>query len=234
MVMGVSDSLPRGNRGRLRPDARRKKVRSSRFRRIDLEGLESRTLLATIPAAAATALPANLSSLMGNAGGLTTSENSATVEVDPTNPSKIVALWIDNDPSLGITGPPYAVQSILEGVYTINAGQTWTPLFGEPGTGLPVNPILMDPNTDPTDPFPTRWLPTPLRHLTATRTFTFWIRTTISAVPAVPSLCKSSISRETRRPRLHSPHHKRVAMLPIEFSTSGCRPTTSRSIRRCR
>src|SRR5271167_1368775 len=64
MVMGVSDSLDRGNRGRFRPDARRKKVRSSRFRRIDLEGLESRTLLATIPAAAATALPANLSSLM--------------------------------------------------------------------------------------------------------------------------------------------------------------------------
>ncbi len=154
MVMGVSDSLHRGNRGRLRPDARRKKLRSSRFRQIDLEGLESRTLLATIPAAAATALPANLSSLMGNAGGLTTSENSATVEIDPTNPSKIVALWIDNDPSLGITGPPYAVQAILEGVYTINAGQTWTPLFGEPGTGLPVNPILLDPNTTmPTIPY---------------------------------------------------------------------------------
>jgi len=119
-----------------------------------LEGLESRTLLATIPAAAATALPANLSSLMGNAGGLVTSENSATVEVDPTNPSKIVALWIDNDPSLGITGPPYAVQSILEGVYTINGGQTWTPLFGEPGTGLPVNPIILDPNTlNPTIPY---------------------------------------------------------------------------------
>ena len=154
MVMGVSDSLPRGNRGRLRPDARRKKFRSSRFRQVDLEGLESRTLLATIPAAAATALPANLSSLMGNAGGLTTSENSATVEIDPTNPSKIVALWIDNDPSLGITGPPYAVQSILEGVYTINAGQTWTPLFGEPGTGLRVNPILIDPNTGPMNPIP--------------------------------------------------------------------------------
>jgi len=151
MVMGVSDSLPRGNRGRLRPDARRKKVRSSRFRRIDLEGLEPRTLMATIPAAAATALPANLSSLMGNAGGLTTSENSTTVEIDPTNPSKMVALWIDNDPSLV---PPYLVQSVLEGVYTINAGQTWTPLFGEPGSGLPISPILLDPNTlNPTVPY---------------------------------------------------------------------------------
>ena len=154
MVMGVSDSLPRGNRGRLGPDARRKRIRSSRFRRIDLEGLESRTLLATIPAAAATGLPQNLSSLMGNAGGLTPSENSTTVEVDPTDPSKIVALWIDNNPTLGVTGPPYAVQSVLEGAYTINGGQTWTPMFGEPGSGLPVSPILLDPNTtNPTIPY---------------------------------------------------------------------------------
>jgi hypothetical protein len=144
MVMGVSDSLPRGNRGRIRPDARGRRVRGSRLRRIDLEGLEPRTLLATIPAAAATAPPVNLSSLMGNAGGLTTSENSTTVAIDPTNPSKIVAAWVDNDPSLGITGPPYAVQSVLEVVYTINGGQTWSVLFSEPGTRPGPNPILLD------------------------------------------------------------------------------------------
>jgi subtilisin-like proprotein convertase family protein len=91
---------------------------------------------------------------MGNAGGLTTSENSTTVAIDPTNPSKIMAFWVDNDPSLGITGPPYAVQSVLEGVYSINGGQTWSVLFSEPGTFPGPNPILIDPNTGPTNPIP--------------------------------------------------------------------------------
>jgi subtilisin-like proprotein convertase family protein len=151
MGMGVSDSLPRGNRGRVRPDARSRNVRRSRLRRMGLEGLETRTLLATIPAAAATGLPQNLSSLMPTLGGLSASQNSTTVQIDPTNPSKMVALWIDSDPALD---PPYLVDSVLEGVYTINAGQTWTPLFGEPGSGLPVAPILLDPNTfNPTVPY---------------------------------------------------------------------------------
>ena len=91
MVMGVSDSLPRGNRGRLRPDARRRKVRRSRLARIGLEGLEPRTLLATIPAAAATAPPQNLSNLTPTLGGLVREENSTTVEIDPVNPSKMVS-----------------------------------------------------------------------------------------------------------------------------------------------
>jgi hypothetical protein len=59
-----------------------------------MEGLENRTLLATIPAAAATAGPQNISALMGNLGGLTgataASESSAQVAVDPTDPSKLV------------------------------------------------------------------------------------------------------------------------------------------------
>ena len=46
------------------------------------------------------------------------------------------------------------MDSVLEGVYSINAGQTWNPLFGEPGSGLPVSPILLDPNTHmPTVPY---------------------------------------------------------------------------------
>src|SRR5438874_2044300 len=101
MVMrtGASDSQGRGQRGRIRPDARPKKARQTRHRRTELEGLESRTLLATIPAATATGGPQNISSLFGNAGGLTTSESSVQVAVDPHNPQKLVAAWVDNDPA---------------------------------------------------------------------------------------------------------------------------------------
>ncbi len=68
MRTGSSDILSRGHRGRIRLDARLKKARKSRTYRIDLEGLESRTLLATIPAAAvvAGASPINLSALQDN------------------------------------------------------------------------------------------------------------------------------------------------------------------------
>ena len=51
MRTGTSDILSQGHSGRLRLDARLRRARKSQNYRIDLEGLESRTLLATIPAA---------------------------------------------------------------------------------------------------------------------------------------------------------------------------------------
>ncbi len=67
MRTGTSDILSRGHSSRLRLDARLKRARKSRSYRIDLEGLESRTLLATIPAASVVAgtSPISLSSLRG-------------------------------------------------------------------------------------------------------------------------------------------------------------------------
>src|SRR5215470_8098508 len=64
MVMrtGASSVHGRGHHGRIRPDAWSKRARKRRLRRIELEGLESRTLLATIPAAAATGNPVGLTS----------------------------------------------------------------------------------------------------------------------------------------------------------------------------
>ena len=61
MRTGSSDILSRGHRGRNRLDARLKNSRKSRLLWMDLEGLESRTLLATIPAATATGAPIDLS-----------------------------------------------------------------------------------------------------------------------------------------------------------------------------
>ena len=54
MRTGTSDILSQGHSGRLRLDARLRRARKPRNYRIDLEGLESRTLLATIPAATPT------------------------------------------------------------------------------------------------------------------------------------------------------------------------------------
>src|SRR5262249_24229214 len=93
MVMrtGASDIQGRGHRGRIRPDARLKRARKSQHRWIDLEGLESRTLLGTIPAATATGAPVNLTNLSDT----TTGGNaiSPTVAIDPYDSQKLLAVW---------------------------------------------------------------------------------------------------------------------------------------------
>ena len=64
------------------------------------------------------------------------------------NPQKLVAVWVDNDPAmLGITNNVIAV--VIEGAYSINGGQVWHPLLGEPanGQGIPVSTELLDPAT---------------------------------------------------------------------------------------
>ena len=68
MRTGASDILSQGQGDRLRLSARRRKFRKSRNYPIHLEGLESRTLLATTPAATATGLPIELSSLSSVTG----------------------------------------------------------------------------------------------------------------------------------------------------------------------
>ena len=69
MRTGSSDVVLRGHRDRNRLGLKQTKSRKSRNYRFDLEGLESRTLLATIPAPAQTSAPlVNLSAPMGNGG----------------------------------------------------------------------------------------------------------------------------------------------------------------------
>ncbi|MGC8642896.1 MAG: proprotein convertase P-domain-containing protein, partial [Isosphaeraceae bacterium] len=151
MRTGASDFSSRRFRGQVRPDARLKRNRQARLRRavMDSEFLEPRTLLATIPAATAVGGPQNISSLFNNAGGLTANQSSVQVAIDPNNPQKMVATWVDNDPALlGITNGNIAV--ITEMAYSVNAGQTWHPLQAEPGSGYPVAPEVLDPATGST------------------------------------------------------------------------------------
>ena len=139
-------------------EGRLKGARKARLHLAELEGLESRTLLATIPAATATAGPQNLSNLVGDVGGINASQSSSTVAIDPTDPSKLVAVWIDNDPTMSaitdwrVPGRPGG--RLLD--------QWWPELAADAGRAdqhdrIPVRrsiPALLDPTTSgPTLPY---------------------------------------------------------------------------------
>src|ERR1700735_4969546 len=104
MVMrkGTWDKQLQGHHGRNRSMTRLKGARKARPRLAELESLESRTLLATIPAPAPSTAAGlqNLSNLVGNLGGSGASQSSAAVAIDPTDPTKMVTVWIDNDPAM--------------------------------------------------------------------------------------------------------------------------------------
>ena len=139
MRTGSSDFLSLGRRGRTGQLAQPKRHRKSRDYRIDLEGLESRTLLATTPAVTATGDPVALSpfgSQVPFAGqqfnlplqSVTTSgnANSPAVAIDPYDSSKLFAVWgVD----LSTLTPPLPITTaIVEGAYSNDGGTTWTGL----------------------------------------------------------------------------------------------------------
>ena len=137
MGTGASGNSLRGPRGRNRPKSRLEGVRRARVRRVELEGLEARTLLATIPAAAADGGGRRTSRTMfGNAGGTNASQNSPVVAVDPHDPSKLVAVWVDNDPAMAGDHRQRHRRWSLEAAYSVNGGQSWLPLLAEPTNGL--------------------------------------------------------------------------------------------------
>ena len=143
MRTGSSEIVFRGHRDRRRPDSGEAKARRSRSYRFDLEGLEARTLLATIPAATPTSAPlVNLSTSVNNGPGA--QESSALVAVNPLDPRKIVTVWV-NDDTADIPAP--GPQVFVEGKYSVNGGQTWasfssTVVLPDPNTNNPVLPYL--------------------------------------------------------------------------------------------
>ena len=158
MGMGAWGGRLRGHRGRIQPKSRLKEARK---RGRDL-GRAGESGAANVPGhnpggdgQSTASGPQNISNLFGNAGGMNASESSSPVAVDPANPTKLVAVWIDNDPSrLRLTNN--YIQVVLEGAYSVNGGQSWLPLLGEPtnGSGIPVAPLLFDPTTSgPTHPY---------------------------------------------------------------------------------
>ncbi len=134
MRTGSSRILSRGRGGRNRPDARLRDGRKARFRWLELEGLECRRLLATIPAVAATAGAVNLTNLSSvTTGG---NANSPAVVIDPYNPEKVFAVWSVDLQSITPT-PPHTT-SVVEGAYSDDGGASWNSL------GTSVAPIQLD------------------------------------------------------------------------------------------
>ena len=135
MRTGASDVPSRGLRGQVRPDARLKKTRKTRLRRAILESefLEPRTLLATIPAAVATAPPIALTNFQtttdnGNA-------NSPTVVVDPYDSQKVFAVWGHD---LSTLSPVPHTTAVIEGAYSDDGGKNWS------GLGQSVSYVILD------------------------------------------------------------------------------------------
>lgn len=143
MQTGSSDIMFRGHRSRVGLKLSKRNVRKSRHHRFDLEGLESRTLLATTPAPATTGAPLqNLSAIVGNGGKA--QEDSPIVAVDPLDPNKVVTVWVNNDTAdIGAPGP----QVFVEGEYSVNGGSSWATfqagvVLGDPNTTNPTVPYL--------------------------------------------------------------------------------------------
>ena len=153
-----SDTQFRGHRSGLRLDTRLKKARKSRNCRIDLEGLESRTLLATTPAAAVATVngspinPMNLTSYSSATATTGGNANSPTVAINPYDSQEVVAVWGVDISNLS---PTPQTTEILQGTYSLDGGTSWQTLPGEQGNGL--NGVLPDPllytPTAPTPPF---------------------------------------------------------------------------------
>jgi hypothetical protein len=108
--------------GRLRrPGSRPRPARKASRRRVALEGLEPRTLLAILPAA----------SILGrvdvsNSGG---DESTPSVAINPSNPQNLASVWVRNDPNRSGNN-----KVTVEGAVSANGGVTWSGFQATPFT----------------------------------------------------------------------------------------------------
>lgn len=110
---------------------RRESARKSSARRLALEHLEERTLLATLPQPLVplTATPIR-TGLRGNA-------STPSIAIDKNNPQKLVATYTINDPAQAGDTKVW-----VEAAYSNNGGQSWSQL-----SGLGLGSVLIDPTT---------------------------------------------------------------------------------------
>ena len=94
----------------------------SRLRRLALEGLEARTLLATTP------IPAVTNQVQASAGvaGNTINDSGPSIAVDPLDSNKLIAAFTDRDTSSGTT------LYFAKVVFSNNGGVTWNLANNQP------------------------------------------------------------------------------------------------------
>ena len=152
MSTGSSRIASLGRRGRKRLDARLKDGRKSRFRWLESEVLETRTLLATTPAPAAIGGLDNLTNLGSVTSATGGNANSPTIEIDPYDPQHLVAVWsVDEQTESPV---PYTT-SVVEAAVSTDGGSDWT-LLGGVATPqldpLTINSTPPEPYTQVTEP----------------------------------------------------------------------------------
>jgi large repetitive protein len=111
-----------GSRTRSVTGSRRQLTRSAALRRLTLDSLEPRTLMAVLPTTPFNASTVNIS---GQESDLANS-SSPSIAIDQNNPSKMAAVWTVNDPRRA-PGPTEVVQFAT----SVDGGKSWLSL----GTG---------------------------------------------------------------------------------------------------
>ncbi len=106
-----------------------------RLRRLALEPLEARTLMAVLPP------PTIL--YHSNVANTADDTQSPTVTVDPLDPTKAVAVWSRTDTAGDLPG---TLQEVGELAYTTNGGQNWTKLTSNATLGLSLPAPAYDPS----------------------------------------------------------------------------------------
>ena len=135
-------------------------TRKARLRRIALESLEPRTLMAVLPAPIPDPqIPFDATGLyfartISNDGpSAPGNDSSPQIAVDRYNPNKLVAVWTDHDSNAVGNGNNYLVR----GAFSADAGLTWNNLAGlpqvhiDPSTGT--NPSLFNSVSTPSVKF---------------------------------------------------------------------------------
>jgi hypothetical protein len=133
-----SEGDSQNSRNRKRSHARTSPAQKSTLRRLALDRLEDRTLLAT--GALASTLPEPITQAQSEVGdgfgvtGNAANSSSPSVAIDPLNPLKMVSVWTTLDTSdtkidSGNNGGQ--VTTYVQGAFSTDGGTTWNPMPSE-------------------------------------------------------------------------------------------------------
>ena len=117
-----TEQRSQGTRLRPRDEMRGASNRRSRLRRLALEGLEARTLMATTP------IPVVTNQVQASAGIASGSINDSnpSIAVDPLDPNKLIAAFTDRDTSSGTT------LFFAKVTFSNDGGKTWNLASSQP------------------------------------------------------------------------------------------------------